>query len=960
MAYTVDNLQIEITSQTDKATRSIEALTKVLRELRDVSKVSIPKKLSENLKELTKAIHKVSSSDIKRMEHLGDALERIANLKGSLGFSKSDASGLVAIAEASKQAEQGLQEVKNESAETTAPIVETAQAITTVSETARECKENTVSFGQSLKNSLSKGFHDVKESLKPANERLHTFFDSIKRIALYRAIRSALKAIAEGFKEGLTNAYMFSKQSESFTRLAEILDNMASAIFQMKNQLGALFGEVKETLFPIVMKMVDAVIWASERLTEIMSAFNGNATYLHAERVQKEWAETNKEVEKYKKQLLGIDEINNLTSGTSSGKDSDIDYDTLYTEKPVSDKLKFLSKLKLGIEDVLFNWGEDLTAESIFRKIFTGLGGIIGSTVGFALAGGEGMVLGFVIGTTITSMISGLVFDNDGQLSYDEVLKTLLPALGMLVGGAIGFTAGKTGVAIGITLGGIVGFALADMTFTQEGTLDGKGIAKSIASVCGALVGGLIGFKYLGAKGALIGITLGARIGYDIANFVFSQAEGASVSEKTTAQAIAMISGSLIGGLIGFKYAKSKGAMIGVTIGATIGFALSNMKFSTPDNGGDVNIKSLGKNMATVLGAVVGGYLAFKYVGKDKAFIGVMAGASLTARISDLVFSRAKGSKMSRKEIASALVDVCVSITAGAVGFYYGGAKGALLGVGVATTLTSSITNILFEKSSMAEKNIVGIAKGLASVCGMITGAVIGWKATGSVQGALIGLSLGSLLNIGVSDILFGDSTNGKYDSKSVLGSVISDVLVYAIGAVIGFLVTDSPQGAMLGGTIAINLKLLVGSIDWDFSSTKSDSTAIEDKKKEWSKIVGYNVTDAQMEAWIQNSDYMPTVLQEYLGIKSYAVGGIPSKGSMFIAGEAGTEFVGNIGNTSAVANTDQMTEAIYKASYMGMSQALAENNGNNKTDYEPMSGDELFVFLRKKQHQYTMRTGNI
>lgn len=46
-------------------------------------------------------------------------------------------------------------------------------------------------------------------------------------------------------------------------------------------------------------------------------------------------------------------------------------------------------------------------------------------------------------------------------------------------------------------------------------------------------------------------------------------------------------------------------------------------------------------------------------------------------------------------------------------------------------------------------------------------------------------------------------------------------------------------------------------------------------------------------------------------GGREFASGGFPTVGSMFIAGEAGAEFVGNIGGRTGVVNTDQMAESV-------------------------------------------------
>ena len=71
---------------------------------------------------------------------------------------------------------------------------------------------------------LRKRFRQVGEKIKSATGGLTTFISSLKRIAFYRLIRSALKAISEAFSEGLKSAYEFSQQNEGFSRVAETLD----------------------------------------------------------------------------------------------------------------------------------------------------------------------------------------------------------------------------------------------------------------------------------------------------------------------------------------------------------------------------------------------------------------------------------------------------------------------------------------------------------------------------------------------------------------------------------------------------------------------------------------------------------------------------------------------------------------------------------------------------------------
>lgn len=60
--------------------------------------------------------------------------------------------------------------------------------------------------------------------------------------------------------------------------------------------------------------------------------------------------------------------------------------------------------------------------------------------------------------------------------------------------------------------------------------------------------------------------------------------------------------------------------------------------------------------------------------------------------------------------------------------------------------------------------------------------------------------------------------------------------------------------------------------------------------------------------------------------IQQYANGGIPSHGSMFVAGEAGAELVGHINGRTEVLNQSQIASAIYNAVVSAMSQSNGQS----------------------------------
>lgn len=91
--------------------------------------------------------------------------------------------------------------------------------------------------------------------------------------------------------------------------------------------------------------------------------------------------------------------------------------------------------------------------------------------------------------------------------------------------------------------------------------------------------------------------------------------------------------------------------------------------------------------------------------------------------------------------------------------------------------------------------------------------------------------------------------------------------------------------------------------------------------------------------------------------IPTYAQGGFPETGEMFIARESGAEMVGTIGNHTAVANNDQIVTAIEAAVFRAMSQLRNNNtitvNATMEVDGEAMAHKTFTV-----HNDEVLRTG--
>ena len=396
---------------------------------------------------------------------------------------------------------------------------------------------------ENIADETSNRFDGLRDSIKKfADSNLVKGFrhleSAIKRIFLYRMIRSAVKEITNGFKEGLNNAYAFSQAVGG--SLAASMDRLTGAAQTMKNQLGAAFGGLIQAAEPVLLKVVDLVTTAANALSQLIAALSGKNVYKkataqigqYANNVTNSFGDAADAVQEYKNQLMGFDEINRLedSAGSSNGGSgsygnpgsglSDIVDSYDYAEisdfwKKVADifadlKQKvddFGSSLKLSIKDVFFDW-KGLNAEQIAEKLVVGLCGILGGIAGFIIGGPLGALVGTITGVAMGLMIDSLIFDHDGVLSRQELGGLLTGALFGLAGGAIGFVVGgPAGALIGATVGIGLFAGLKAIEFLTDGKIGN--LVDQLAVALTALAGGLIGFTVGGPAGAVIGAVIG-------------------------------------------------------------------------------------------------------------------------------------------------------------------------------------------------------------------------------------------------------------------------------------------------------------------------------------------------------------------------------------------------------------------------------------------------------------------
>lgn len=218
---------------------------------------------------------------------------------------------------------------------------------------------------------------------------LSNLLKSFARIAMYRALRTALKLITQAFKEGINEVYLYSKTIDGTFK--QSMDTLATSAEYFKASLGAMVAPLINMVAPFIDQFVDKLVEGMNALNEVFARLNGQSTFTRAIKTQKEYtdaalksAEANN---KLKQSFLGIDEINTLKDNSSSGSTSTVGYE--FEEVPVDalradeliGKLEIVAGIVGGIAASFALW--DIT------KLFSQLGtlpALLTGAVGSALS----------------------------------------------------------------------------------------------------------------------------------------------------------------------------------------------------------------------------------------------------------------------------------------------------------------------------------------------------------------------------------------------------------------------------------------------------------------------------------------------------------------------------------------------------------------------------------------------
>lgn len=383
-----------------------------------------------------------------------------------------------------------------------------------VARTARDAEKATESVAKSSKKA-SGGLSVLKSQLGGLVSPRGKVVKMFGRIAMYRLVRSAIKAISTAAKEGVNNLVMYSAALNSTDAAAAnaTMSEYATTLLQVKNTLGAALMPILTALLPVINTIASAFITAANAVNMFFQALQGKTTFTKAKKSTVDYAKSLKTAtgaaKELQKTLLGFDEINRLNAENKGGGGAaGADFSNMFEEAEISEKVKKYAEKAQKIIDAI-------------NKFIHSVIGILTTALGLFVIGALLTFTGANIPLGIGLMIAGaVIFGKEIAEKWDEIPKKLRTVI-MKIMVAVGFGIAVIGVLLAFSGANIplgIGLIIAGAAiFGSACALDWEEVKNALQGTLGAIMAGLSAFNLvLGAvltfTGAHIPIGIGLMI----------------------------------------------------------------------------------------------------------------------------------------------------------------------------------------------------------------------------------------------------------------------------------------------------------------------------------------------------------------------------------------------------------------------------------------------------------------
>lgn len=474
MDETIERIGIEITSTGTAAVKSVSSLTSALKKLAKVSESVSQMKGISQLGQFATAINSVVS--ITTGNNFSKCLSQLRRLT-KLDFSNllvpiiaaPDIARIVdSVASANIPANKktdAVGEALSETGTVAESIEKTGESASRLQYILDKIKSKASEAGKKLK----EAFDAKRNGLEQSKSKFSELVGSLKRIAMYRILRTIIKEITQSVKEGLDNLYQYSKTFNG--TFSQAMDSLATSALYAKNTFATLLEPLIISLAPVVEHVVNVIADAIDKINQFIAILRGASYWTRAIRVQTEYAEaiedTTKAAKELKKTVLGFDELNLLNDPTSSSSSKGKkvpDYASMFEQVPIENANESIRKaaekvlaIVEKIKDVMDEYG--ITWDGILKTAGLIGAAILGWKLLTSFANGIMLLSDLVkqhqlgVGITLSLVGFGLEYSGmkglgKGDITWQNILKA---ALGTALGiGGLTLAFGPAGLVIGL------------------------------------------------------------------------------------------------------------------------------------------------------------------------------------------------------------------------------------------------------------------------------------------------------------------------------------------------------------------------------------------------------------------------------------------------------------------------------------------------------------------------------
>lgn len=461
---TVETLEIEIKKSASDASSGIEGLVSALTQLKQsVSGGAGLKAAVNQIKSLGTAINNVTGAN----DGLSTTLQTLQGI-ADIDFSnlREAAKNVNAVAGAANAPRNAGTPTNTTPSAAQAPngnaepqdIPQQTQELQERTNAVKAAGKAASSAGESVKKASS-AFGSLSEAISKA--KIGQFVNSIGRIAMYRAIRAAIKGVTSATKEGIQNLAKYSAaiNNTDASSANATMSEYASTLLQVKNSVGAAIMPVLTALLPVVNTIADAFINAANAVNQFLQALNGKSTFTKAKKNTVDYAKSLKgasgAAKELQKTLLGFDEINRLNDENKGGGGgaAGADYSNMFEEAEVGGKIKETATwIKDHFDEILSvaeSIGVAIAAWKLSSALLKGISLLSGLEIPKNISVGISLIFAGV--AVAADNIANILSGKYGATSVESLIKEMIS--GALIGaGAVALGAGAWAFPVAIAL----------------------------------------------------------------------------------------------------------------------------------------------------------------------------------------------------------------------------------------------------------------------------------------------------------------------------------------------------------------------------------------------------------------------------------------------------------------------------------------------------------------------------